>query len=371
MRLAELKGFTFPVPFRVVFKHASASRRHAENFVVGVTTRNGIHGVGEGCPRSYVTGEDVESCFGFLNQHQRSLLNSVEDLKTLRQWILNHKTEINENPSAFCAIEMAVLDALGREESSSIESLLGISTERSVVCYSAVLGDAPLVAFWWVLRRYARNGFTEFKFKLSGNARRDHRKLELLSKLSTERRRIRLDANNLWSSSDDCIHYLSSLPQVYWGIEEPLQPRDFAGMRTIGTTMKIDQILDESCTKVEDLESLCGSPWVLNLRVSKAGGILRSIELARAAQRKDIRVILGAHVGETSLLTRGTLTVLQFLKNRQIACEGAFGRHLLTSDLSNEVIEFDKNAKLELRELDLLHMPGTGLTIDWNKLQAL
>ena len=369
MRLAKLEGFTFPVPFKVVFRHASVSRRHAENFVVCVATDSGIVGVGEGCPRSYVTGEDIQSCTRFLLKHRTSLLSLVTDLTTLRQWIETNKLEIDANPSAFCAVEMAILDALGREESKTIEALLGIPHESAVVRYTAVLGDAPFAAYWWMSRRYVRNGFSDIKIKLSGNSLRDRRKLQLWQRRISAGFRVRLDANNLWSDSADCIEYLKGLPQVFWGIEEPLQPRDYSGMQRIGCELGVKLILDESCTSVDDLDNVRGSPWVLNLRVSKVGGILRAIELASLAQQKQISIVVGAHVGETSVLTRGTLVVLQFLRNKQIAVEGAFGRHLLTSDLSDEVIEFDANANIDLDSLEALRKPGSGLSVDRQKLQ--
>lgn len=371
MRLTKLEGFTFPVPFKVVFRHASASRRRAENFVVCVTTDTGIVGFGEGCPRSYVTGEGIESCTKFLLKHQASFVNLVTDLTMLRQWIETNKHEIDANPSAFCAIEMAILDALGREESKSIEALLDLPHESGVVCYTAVLGNAPFAAYWWMSRRYVRNGFSDIKIKLSGDSRRDRRKLQLWQERIADGFRVRLDANNLWSNSEECIQYLDALPQVFWGIEEPLQPRDYSGMQQIGSQLGSKLILDESCTRVEDLDNLCGSPWVLNLRVSKAGGILRAIELAHRAQNNELGIIVGAHVGETSVLTRGTLVVLHFLRNKQVAVEGAFGRHFLTSDLSDEVIEFDADANIDLDSLEVLRNPGSGLSVDRRKLQPL
>lgn len=371
MRLAKLEGFTFPVPYKVVFRHASASRRQAENFVVCVTTDSGVVGFGEGCPRSYVTGESIESCSKFLLTHRNSLVALVADLTTLRQWTETNRLEIDANPSAFCAIEMAILDALGREESRSIEALLDLPYESGVVRYTAVLGDARFAAYWWMSRRYVRNGFSDIKIKLSGNATRDRRKLQLWQRRIRDGFRVRLDANNLWSDSHDCIQYLDALPKVFWGIEEPLQPRDFSGMHRIGHELDVKLILDESCTNVEDLDNAHGSPWILNLRVSKVGGILRAIELARLAQQNELGIIVGAHVGETSVLTRGTLVVLQFLRNKQIAVEGAFGRHLLTSDLSDEVIEFDANANIDLDSLEVLRNPGSGLSVDRRKLQPL
>ena len=68
--------------------------------------------------------------------------------------------------------------------------------------------------------------------------------------------------------------------------------------------MKI--ILDESVTRVGHLNRLDGSPeqWIINLRVSKMGGLIRSLEVAEAARKRTIPIIVGAQVGETSLLTR-------------------------------------------------------------------
>ena len=371
MKLDRLESFTFPVPFKVVFRHASASRRRAENFVVCATSDDGPTGYGEGCPRSYVTGEDVESCSRFLIMCRDSLLSSVEDVETLHEWILEHRVEIDANSSAFCAIEMAILDAMGRGDSKNIESLLGISRQSGLIHYTAVLGDAPRAAYWWMSRRYIRSGFSDIKIKLSGDLQRDFRKLQLWQGRIADGFRVRLDANNLWSNPADCVEYLGSLPQIFWAIEEPLQPRDYLGMQRIGSLLGIKLILDESCTNIEDLDNISGCRWVLNLRVSKVGGILRAMELLSLAQDKEIGIIVGAHVGETSLLTRGTLVVLQFLRNKQLASEGAFGRHLLTSDLSDEVIEFDTNATIDLASLGVLNRPGSGLTVDRSKLQPL
>ena len=61
MRIERLEVFRFPIPFKVVFRHSSASRAQAENVIVAAYSDCGRVGYGEGCPRSYVTGEMVES----------------------------------------------------------------------------------------------------------------------------------------------------------------------------------------------------------------------------------------------------------------------------------------------------------------------
>ena len=60
MRIQRLEVSSFPVPFRAVFRHASASRAQAENLIVAAYSDCGKVGYGEGCPRRYVTGETVE-----------------------------------------------------------------------------------------------------------------------------------------------------------------------------------------------------------------------------------------------------------------------------------------------------------------------
>ncbi len=50
-------------------RHASFERSDSENLVVRVTLSDGLSGYGEGVPRSYVTGETLESAFAALEAH--------------------------------------------------------------------------------------------------------------------------------------------------------------------------------------------------------------------------------------------------------------------------------------------------------------
>jgi L-alanine-DL-glutamate epimerase-like enolase superfamily enzyme len=70
-------------------------------------------------------------------------------------------------------------------------------------------------------------------------------------------------------------------------------------------------VLDESAARTDQLERLpAGVRWIVNLRVSKMGGPLRGLGLASAAREAGLEVIVGAHVGETSVPTRAALTVV-------------------------------------------------------------
>ena len=362
VHILKFDKFNFAVPFRRVFRHSAAARKQAENFIVQASLNQKITGWGESCPREYVTGESISTCKKFLQDNLESL-QGITDIVSLRTWIKNHEHEIDQNPSAFCAIELALLDAFGKHHSIPVETLLSIDQLRETTNYSAVLGDSPYLVYWLLAQRYRAYGFRSIKIKLSGNLNKDRRKLLLWQTARLRKRAIRLDANNLWKSVEDCLNYLQQLPKAYWAIEEPLQPRDFAELIQLAERIETNIILDESVTQINDLTHYRGEKWIVNLRVSKLGGIHRAIQVAQAAKSRGLNTIVGAHVGETSILTRAGLVLIQYLKNSQLATEGAFGTHLLKKDLATEPLQFAREGQLRLSQTSCLAQPGLGLKV--------
>src|SRR5690348_10493293 len=107
--MPDVKFSSLPIPFRRSFTHAAAVRTVAENVVVRVADRDGCVGLGEGCPRVYVTGETVDGALTFLAE-KCAAFSKIENLDMLRAWMEEHEAEIDANPSAFCAAELALLD---------------------------------------------------------------------------------------------------------------------------------------------------------------------------------------------------------------------------------------------------------------------
>jgi hypothetical protein len=72
-------------------------------------------------------------------------------------------------------------------------------------------------------------------------------------------------------------------------------------------------------------------------------------------------MIVGAQVGETSLLTRAALTVAHAGRDRLVAQEGAFGTHLLTADVCNPPLMFGPGGVLDVSSFPSLQGPGFGI----------
>ncbi len=358
MRIECLDVFSFPVPFKAVFRHASASRSRAENLIVAARSDDGLTGYGEGCPRDYVTGETVEGGAAFIRRHAQEIADAVTDGASLRAWADEHREEIDEHPAAFCAIELAVLDLLGKAAEAPVEDIVGVPRLDGGFTYSAVLGDSPYLVYRLQHFRYRRKGFTDFKVKVSGDLGRDRRKLRVFG---NKQLRVRLDANNLWDDADACIAHLNALGGGVFAVEEPLTAGDLAGFERVSEECGVRIILDESLLRASQLDGF-GSPerWIVNVRVSKMGGIGRSLEVVERAASLGMGVIVGAQVGETSILTRAGLTGMQAARSVLAASEGAFGTHLLREDLTAESLMFGDGGVLTLPDASA---PGLGLSV--------
>ena len=336
------------IPFRTRFKHAQAERHITESILVRATTEAGLHGYGEGCPRHYVTGETLDSAADFLRMHIASAQRAVHSIDTLSDWMQVHELEIDRNPAAWCALELALLDVFAQSQQQSVEALLNLPVLHGAFRYTAVIGDCDAKTFAVLFERYLGLGMHDVKIKLSGDLRRDREKCSILDAHTGNTLRVRADANNLWQSADEAITYLRKLDYSFWAIEEPVRPGDFAALARIGSALDIPIILDESVTCIQHLAALRNEPkrWIANLRVSKMGGLLRSLKFATQAREHGIPLIVGAQVGESSLLTRAALSVVNAQRTSVLAQEGAFGIHLLAHDVCSEPLMFGDDGVL-------------------------
>ena len=359
------------IPFKASFRHASAERAETETAWVEAVASDGHIGSGESCPRSYVTGETLATARDFTLRHEASLRDAVDSVESLREWVAAHQRDIDESPAAWCALELALLDVLGKREGQPVEALLSVpSLAGRSFRYSAVLGDARADAFHAMAEQYWRVGFRDFKVKLSADPGRDRDKMAVFDKWPRESMRLRADANNLWKNSDDAIAGLRRLAVPFFAIEEPIGRDRHDELSGISQALDCAVILDESFLRREQLLLLRkpSSQWLINVRVSKMGGLIRSIQVVEAARASGIGVIVGAQVGETSLLTRAALTVATAAGDALVAQEGAFGTFLLERDLCDPPLMFGAAGVLDVSAHPMLTRPGLSLApIDRNR----
>jgi len=353
MRIESIEARPLDIAFRAQFSHAAAQRSATQTLWVEACDRLGRVGCGESCPREYVTGETLAGARAFVVDHASLLARAIVNAETLSDWVSAHRAQLDRNPAAWAAVEMALLDLIGRCEGRSVDELLDLPPLSGHFRYSAVIGDGSHERFEAELNRYLQAGFQDFKIKLSGDRHRDTAKVHALRAAGAAIKRVRADANNLWSHADQAIEALTALDFPFVALEEPLRANDYDGMARVAQALDCAIVLDESLMRWDQIDVLSRWPvrWIVNVRVSKMGGVLRSLVMVEAIRAAGLRMVMGAHVGETSLLTRAALTIANAARDVLVAQEGAFGTYLLERDVIDPPIMFGAGGMLDASAL--------------------
>jgi len=342
------------VNLKTTFRHAGTERNEGESVWVQAT-RNGITGYGEGCPRSYSAGDDLESSVQWVQENFSSGNISFHKLDHVKNWMEDNESLIDRYPSAWCAIEMALLDLFSQEKSCSIEEMLGLDPSKRTGRYTAVISDDKKWKYTTIVDQYLVRGFSDFKIKLNGDLEKDRDKISILYNLceqhGTSHIRIRLDANNLWAGRpQEAIKHLKALDGPIFAIEEPVGARDALAISSVSTGTGLPVILDESLCTLSDISLYKNTPgtYIVNIKLSRVGGLIRSLKIIEEIKRLGWPIIIGCHVGETSLLTRAALIPAGVAGENLIAQEGAYGDYLVEREPAEPILKFGRNGHLDL-----------------------
>ena len=371
------------VPLKKPIRHASFARTESDNFVVRVRLGDGTTGFGEGVPRTYVTGESIETAFASLaGIDLPRRLGTIDDLVGLVRWLeawTLPETEADPRGmagnAARCALELALLDAYARRSGQSVgDAVRAVLATQSLltpgprpVRYSgAITADNPRkeVISAWKMRLY---GFHQVKVKVGVDGQDDPARLARIRKILGSRSDIRLDANEAWSPGEllDRVKPLRAFHPT--ALEQPVPHAEVNSLAELRPQIGIPIMLDES---------LCGYPDavraverktadILNVRLSKCGGIIPTLKIVALAHRAGLGVQLGCHPGETGILSAAGRQVASNLDGFRYL-EGSYDRHVLAGNLIDEDVTFRYGGRARP-----LPGPGLGVTVDPKALSRM
>ena len=383
VRLSQIDLFHVAVPLKSKVKHASFERTTSDNLVVRARLSDGSVGYGEGVPRSYVTGETIESTFAELKGYDAArALGTIQAIdqvspqlhKLVLPAIQNDLRGMAGN-SAQCALELALLDAFGHHFSKSLASFLdGVESYKqwwqlkpANVRYSGAItaasGRAEKISAW-KMRVY---GFRDVKVKVGVEGQDDTARLKTIRRILGRKIDMRIDANEAWDAAS-LLEQVEPLRQYHPSLlEQPLPHSQVELLGELRPRLGVPIMLDESLCGWPDAKRAVeyGLADFLNVRLSKCGGILSSLKIMDLAWRNGLGVQLGCHPGETGILSAA---------GRQVACrlprirylEGSYDRHVLTDNVIAEDITFGYGGRAKP-----LTGPGLGVRIDPSRLEKL
>jgi L-Ala-D/L-Glu epimerase len=383
MSISQLKLYKIAVPLKKVVKHASFERSVSENLVLRITLSDGTTGYGEGVPRSYVTGETLESAFAALEARDwaakmgrpTSFDQVVERLDALTL------PEIESDPrgmfgnAARCALELAILDAYGRQfgesvgravELASVQGLKRYSKPRRVRYSGAITAESSRAERISALKMRIY-GFHQVKIKVGTEGQDDVRRLGKMRRFLGRRMDIRLDANEAWHAAElmERVEPLRRFGPT--ALEQPVRHSEVLALAELRPKLGIPVMLDESLCGWPDAVAAIerGTADILNVRLSKCGGIMPSLRIIGLAQRSGLGVQLGCHPGETSLLSAAGRHVASRV-NGFLYVEGSYDRHILAANLTRADLTFGYGGRARP-----LNGPGLGVGVDPIALDAM
>lgn len=353
------------VPLRKPIRHASFERSQSDNFVVRAKLTDGTVGYGEGVPRSYVTGETIESAFdsllGFdlsraLGPPPTDFAHAVQSISGLTLPESEADPRGMAGNSARCALELALLDAYGRRFGASVGEAIPLAVAdpgmlfphpNSVRYSGAITAESRRgeTISAWKMRLY---GFAQVKVKVGVTGQDDGDRLQRIRKVLGRSVDLRVDANEAWGASEVVGRVkplLASHPSV---LEQPVPHSEVEALREIRPRLEYPDHSGRLQIMLD--ESLCGYPDavravdnqladLLNVRLSKCGGIFPSLRIIELARRSGLVVQLGCHPGETGLLSAAGRHLASRVRGIRFV-EGSYDRHVLAENLINQDITF-------------------------------
>jgi muconate cycloisomerase len=374
MRIVSAQVYALRIPFKISFSHTLMTRSYSDSIIVKLIADSGESGFGEGMPRPYVTGETVPSC---LDHIQRILLPLAgkHDFKELgtHAGLMDLLSEINAllpdagNGSVIAfnaskaAIEIALIDLLLKQNGGSLGSLIPPVAES--VTYSAVITADSTDTVRKLALKCGEYGIKQVKIKVGTGD--DHGRIAVVRDILGGSVSLRVDANGAFDVKGALALISSIQPFNIDSIEQPVPRGDVNALAQVKKNSPVPIMTDESLITEQDAAELIEKKAcdLFNLRISKNGGIFRTLRLAEMAREAGIGFQLGCQVGETAILSAAGRHVAAHLNDAKFV-EGSYGALLLEEDIADESVQFGYAGKAPL-----LKGPGLGIRVREDLLQ--
>jgi L-alanine-DL-glutamate epimerase-like enolase superfamily enzyme len=258
-----------------------------------------VSGSGEGSPTHYYgeTRVIARAALAALSRSLPDLDGATLDAPAIGAFMAAADHCLAYNPAAKAALDGALWDLLGKRLGEPVWRLLGLEggpeTARVSSFTIALAEPEQMIAR---AREAVAAGFNVLKLKASGDG-----DVAVVERIAAETGAVlRVDANGSWRAEDTperCERL--ALAGVEF-VEQPLEWNDLAGYRRIAGRCALPVVLDESVRSPLDVEVFGEYVDGVNLKIAKHGGLLRSLEVARAAKAGGLDLMIGCMI-ESSL----------------------------------------------------------------------
>lgn len=303
MRIHSLDIRPFEVGLFAPFGVATGAQEVAKNVLVTLTLENGVKGHGEAAPFPAINGETQEHAIAALEACRGILVGeSVSDWRRLARRIASCIDERRgPTPSARCALETAILDAMCRARGIPLVEFFGGATRELATDMTITIGSVKQAEK--DTKAALERGIRTLKVKIGGaDLDVDLERVTRVRQVAPDSPLI-LDGNCAYDARTALrlIELLGRRKITIALFEQPVAKQDLDGMHKIADESDVRIAADESvgCAADALLAIRRGGAAVINIKLMKCG-IAEALDIAAVARATGTALMIGGMV-ETRL----------------------------------------------------------------------
>lgn len=293
MKIRSGEAIPIRIDLKQPFKIASGVLSHSNHVLVRLVDEDGRVGWGETTTFMEVYGYDQRSLYHVLSEY---LIPAVIGVETDDLDAVHRRMDLAApfNFMAKAGIDIAAHDLAARAAGRPLHALLGGARTDRVPLIGVVDIVEPSVAAESACRQVSA-GFRTIKIKVGLDAAADLLRVEAVRTAVGDAVGLRIDGN--------CGYDLETALAVFgrmddygleW-IEQPLPAWDLEGMANLARRLRTPIAADESVYTVHDAGRCiaAGAADVVNIKVTKCGGIFRCRRIAELCRASGVPCFLG------------------------------------------------------------------------------
>ncbi len=284
---------------RLQLKHTWTISRNSSDFKDNVFVRieqDGIVGWGEAAPNVRY-GESTEKSLDRIRKAGPFLMQS--DWSHFAEVKEQLDTLITDQSCAKAALDIAVMDWVGKKLGVPLYKLFGVNRERTPITTFSIGIDTPDV-----IREKVREAadFPVLKIKVG----KDNDKEVLQAVRSVTDKPLRVDANEGWKTKELALEKILWLETMGVElIEQPLPSTMLAENAWLRERVKMPIFADESVKSAADVPALAGAFDGINIKLMKAGGIQEALGMIKMARSLGLKIMLGCMIESSVAIAAG------------------------------------------------------------------
>lgn len=369
MLIDRITVYALSVPFKMAFAHARKKTPGAESVVVKVQAGTAT-GHGEGAPRIYVTGEGLHGACSAVEQMvlQKEFPWEISDLDQIGSFIASNE-EKGAGNAARCALETALIDAFARSLDMPAPDLFPGRHRVPAIRYGATIPLGSPERISGFCRMINDLGMDAVRLKLGTDRDSNLKALQAVRERCGPGCDLRVDINGAWKFDDFLFHLPMLRGNGVCVVEQPLAPgdRNLADAALCAEKEGVLLMADEEACTARQIDEIIqqGHFRMVNVRLSKCGGIHASMAIVERLRNAGISFQIGCQLGETGVLSAAG-RALGILCGDARYHDGSYDAFLLEENITVKDISFGFGG-----EAGPLEGPGFGMNVVPAKLVRL